>query len=481
MIERKIDFVRKPASGVATQPEAAKTDETAKAKENAEDKNKKSLPIRLIVSISAALLLTAAVGIGARLIFGNKPEPIVYDAPEKYVYEYSEETGSYSITGLADESLTRLTIPDSIDGKPVTDIGAKAFIDREDLTAVVLPPSVTTIGNGAFTNCTDLNEIIIPSSVTTIGSGAFINCSSLTEIALPCSVTTVGGGAFINCTALTKFTVNEPYALKSIGSWAFYGCSSLTEIALPFSVTTVGNAFFKNCKALTEVSIPASVTVIEPSAFWGCPNLVKIEVDPENENYSSEDGVLYSKDKTSLISFPKGKEGKYEIPSTIIKIDKEDFTNCKNLTGIVIPSSVTNIDTSAFSGCGSLESIDVDQKNGRYASEDGVLYDKVNAKFLYYPAAKKGGHAIPSFVTSIAEYDFTGCHYLTNLTIPASVKSINSLSMYNCKTLISVDVEEDNPYFASENGVLYNHDKTILLRYPDGKRGHSLFPIPSRK
>ena len=467
-MEKQIHFLRKPASSPepqtaeAPQPTAqsgtAKRDKSLKAaqkvKEKAADNGKKPLPLKWILTAGAALLLTAAVGTGVWLLSGQgKKDTQTYDSPEKYVCQYIAETDSYAITGLADDSPTILKIPASIDDKPVTDIGEKAFYD-----------------------CANVKEIVIPSSVTTIGNGAFINCSALTEITIPSSVKSIGGGAFINCTSLTEVNAQEPSSLKTIGNWAFCGCSALTDISVPPCVTGIGSSVFRNCTALKNVYIPASVKSVDPSAFLGCENLVRIEADKNNASYASEDGVLYSKHMTELVTYPKGKNGNYLMPSSITRIGESDFNNCKNLTAITIPSSVANIDVAAFTGCDSLESIEVDNNNNNYISGDGVLYDKNNAKFLYYPAARKGGYTIPSFIKSIGAKDFPECKNLTDLTIPATLTNIDLRPFKDCENLVSIDVEEGSDYFSSENGVLYNKDKSTLLIYPQKKKGNFVIP-----
>ena len=458
-MERQISFLKKPDSlkkpDPVLKPESVKKSKLAEISAKIADKktDKKRLPLVPVISVCVVLLLVLCVGIGIWLLSGKKSKGnITYDSPEKYLYEYREESGSYAITGLSDDSLTKLKIPDAIDGKPVTEIGGKAFRD-----------------------CSDLTEIIIPDSVKSIGGGAFINCTGLKEIAIPSSVTTIGGGAFINCSGLEKLTIPETSSMESIGNWAFYGCANLQQVTVPSSVTSIGYLVFGNCTGLTEIFIPSSVTSIDPSAFWGCGSLVAFSADQNNPSYTSEDGVLYNKDITELIAYPKGKGGEFSLPSSIQKIGGRDFTNCKKLTKVSVPASVTNIDFTAFSGCGKLESVEVDANNKSYTSADGVVYDN-NAKFLFYPAGKQGEYKIPSKVKSIEKNDFNGCKYLTNIVIPSSVTSINTYSLKNCENLLSIDVDENNPSFTSENGVLFTKDKKQLVAYPTKKKGKYTIP-----
>ncbi|MBR2476335.1 MAG: leucine-rich repeat domain-containing protein, partial [Bacteroidaceae bacterium] len=157
----------------------------------------------------------------------------------------------------------------------------------------------------------DSGDINIPSSVsyngeiysvTSIGMSAFSNCSGLTSITIPNSVTSIGEEAFYGCTGLTSITIGD--SVTSIEDDAFRNCSGLTSITIPNSVTSIGNSAFYNCSGLTSITIPNSVTSIGNSAFNSCSKLTEINVDLENSNFSSIDGVLFNKDKTELIKFP---------------------------------------------------------------------------------------------------------------------------------------------------------------------------------
>ena len=247
-------------------------------------------------------------------------------------------------------SLTSVTIPDS-----VTSIGDYAFYGCESLTSVVIPDSVTCIGNCAFWKCSSLASVTIPDSVTSIGDGAFYNCTSLTSVTIPGSVTSIDKDAFCFCRSLTSVTI--PDSVTSIGSSAFYGCTSLTSVTIPDGVTSIGEFAFDHCTSLTSVAIPNSVTSIGRGAFSNCAALTGIWVTEGNSHYSSDaSGVLFSKDKTTLVQCP-GTLAACMIPDSVTSIVGYAFAGCTSLTNVTIPDSVTSIGYDAFSYCKSLTDV----------------------------------------------------------------------------------------------------------------------------
>ena len=217
------------------------------------------------------------------------------------------------------------------------------------------------------------------------------------------------------------------------GEVTITGCdTSLSgDIVLPSKiegkpVTSIGWRAFRDCSSLTSITIPNSVTSIDDWAFNGCEKLTQINVDTANTVYSSENGVLFNKEKTELIRYPEGKaDTSYSIPSSVTSIGYMAVSGCSGLTSITIPDSVTSIGDYAFSGCSGLTSI-----------------------------------TIPDSVTSIGDYAFSGCSSLTSITIPDSVTSIGDWAFNNCRSLASVYISD----IASWCGIAFNGGYSNPLR-----------------
>ncbi|MDD6645523.1 MAG: leucine-rich repeat protein [Oscillospiraceae bacterium] len=350
----------------------------------------------------------------------------------------------------------------------VTSIGSGAFFGCTSLTSVTIPDSVTDIGEDAFRDCKSLTSVTIPDSVTFIGKDVFRGCTSLNSVTIGNGVTSIGEYAFRDCISLTSVTI--PDSVKFIGD-AFFDCTSLTSVTIPDSVKFIGEAFF-GCTSLTSVTIPDSIKSIGEGAFGSCISLSKIEVDENNQAYSSLNGDLYNKSQTELIQYAIGKkDNTFEIPNSVTSIEWGAFFDCINLTSVTIPDSVTSIGGEAFFYCTSLTSVTIPDSVtsigygafiGCTSLTSVTIPDSVTSigDGAFSGCTSLTGVTIPDSVTSIELDAFRGCTSLTSVTIPDSVTSIGDWAFYNCTSLTSVTIP-DSVTSIESNAFGYYYDDDL--------------------
>ena len=447
----------------------------------------------------------------------------------------------YPVTSIGDyafqscSSLASIEIPDS-----VTSIGHAAFSYCTSLTSMEIPDSVTSIGNvnisggdDVFSYCTSLETVVIgagvkfirgsafdhcdaltsitvdenneyfksidgnlytknaetlkkyaigktdavftiPDGVTSIGADAVANCNSLTRVVIPNSVTRVSGYAFYQCSKLRN--VNIPEGVTHIGERAFEGCTSLESMTLPESLESLGYLAFSDCDMLTSVIIPANVSSYEES-FISCDNLAEIDVDEKNEHFVSIDGILYTKDRKTLLQYANGrKSGDFIIPDGVTTISNNAFRDCTTLVNITIPASVTEI-KSVFYRCTSLQNFTVDENNECFSSIDGNLYDKNATRLIKFALGKFSmAFEIPKSVSAINSHAFAGAKDLYCVEIHKGITDIGVGAFMGSES-IWISVDEDNPYYKAVNGNLYSKDGKTLIQYLS-RHTSSTFSIP---
>ena len=327
-----------------------------------------------------------------------------------FVYEVLSETNkTCEITGYTGYA-TALVIPSELDGYTVTSIGDFAFY-YSSLESITIPNRVTNIGNDAFASSFALSSITLPDSITRIGSYAFDQTAYFND-----TDNWKNGVLYIGkyCVASSYDveTVQISAGTELIADAVFGWRDSLTSITLPDSMTSIGEEAFNCCPFLATVTIPSNVTSIGDMAFYNCTSLTNFTVASGNSNYSSENGVLFNKDKTTLVQYPAGKSGAYVIPGSVTTIGENAFYGCTSLTKVTIPNTVTSIEASAFESCSALTSVTI--PTGINRIEDYA--------FAWCGSLKSV--TIPNSVISIGGYAFRGCRSLTSITIPNSVTSI---------------------------------------------------------
>ncbi len=339
-----------------------------------------------------------------------------------FVLSLDKETDTYVITGFSGTGVTEITLPDSYQGKAVTAVASSAFAGNEILEAVTVPASIKSIGSLAFSGCKQLRQVTFAegSALTVIETGVFSDCTSLRSAAIPAGVTEVGYRAFSGCTSLVS--VELPASLTKVYYYAFSGCSALAEVKLADGIETLSvcaNAF-ADCRKLTALGtpftvsgavdeheyvykkgaqyltadggktlarfidsdaasfeIPKEITKISAGAFADITSLTELTVAAENETFVAVDGLVFSKDMTTLIACPAGKvSDELNVPEGVTELAPRAFAGNTGLTSVVLPSTLKTLSEGAFDGCTGLKTLTLK------ATEIGFAVNSLNSVVL---------------------------------------------------------------------------------------------------
>lgn len=291
------------------------------------------------------------------------------------------------------------------------------------VSVIKLPQGLTSISAYAFEGGYSVREVSIPQSVKSIGEESFAVCRDLFNLDVPNGVKYIGKDAF-------QFVPNISYHGSAYGSpWGascvngyiyeniIYRSASKTSLVkcnnsfsgrviVPSETTIIEEDAFSNCTLVTEIFVPSTVLNIHEKAFNCCFALTRIEVDEQNPNYCSVDGVLFNKDKTILKLYPPNKSGiTYNIPHSVITLGTAAFSECKNIQTITIPEEVRFIHDECFLGCTALKSI-----------------------------------TFTSGLLAIRDYAFMACKAIENIQLPESLQEIGEGAFMNCSSLIKINI-----------------------------------------
>ena len=455
--------------------------------------------------------------VGAYAFADSDLETITFEegtAPLAFGIPYESYTGNV----LDGTNVTEIHFPGRL-----TEIGAYAFDYFDNLTSVTFGDQYA---EGNFTK----------SKLTTIGEYAFrytgsVNdsgeASGLTSIVIPASITNtdvigIGAFAFYGNGALTSVTFEQGGTGNlTIGESAFASCNALTEVTLPKTLAPF--------KAADGSEIPALANgrnVFLPEYSSTSSKLATINVEEGNSLYASKDGMLYSADYSELIFCPPAKSGdvvidartkivadnaftacaaikkitfesgsvcaeigdsafegckmlsKIILPASLKTIGDYAFNLCSSLTALELPESFDSFDAAIFNGCESLTSLSVSDKNSTYYAENNVLYSADRKTLLYYlPSLSNESYVVLEGTETIAASAFSGNTSLTSVSLPASLKHIDSNAFQSCFNLATVTFAQGGSDMLVIGDYAFNNTaiKSIALPGRTGSLGNSSF------
>ena len=232
-----------------------------------------------------------------------------------------------------------------------------------------------------------------------------------------------------------------------IGSFAFYQHTALTSFEMADSVVSFGQGAFQGCSALTTIpKLHANFQDFSTEVFVDA-KINTYEVDGANPYYTVKDGILYSKDGTTLINCPPGKEAVFSQSwlDGVTTIAPYAFRTCRSLTGsLVIPAHITSIGKQAFQNCSGLTGDltvpnTVTDLDGYYtfAGMSGMTGKlTLESNITEIAGGMFNGGSFTSMewqgtVTSVDNNAFTGCKF-TNFVLPDSLTTVGNYAFRNC-------------------------------------------------
>lgn len=303
---------------------------------------------------------------------------------------------------------------------------------------------------------------IVPKSVRVIGCLAFDGCKHLSKVVIPDTVKTIERMAFQDCTSLKEVIL--PKNLKKIDSHCFAGCKQLSEISIPDSVREIDWCGFRGCDAMRSIHLPDSLKTIGSNIFPF--SLKTITVSPTCRNYTTIDGVLYNKDVTELIAFPKNSETThFVVPDSVKKLGHEAFWHCEKLKSIKLPDGLLKISNGSFSYCQSLRSISL---------PDGL---KTIPEEAFYICESLRKVKLPGHLRELGEKAFFLCGSLESITLPKSLMRIGEFAIPNTISEIHIpfrDPEKVAPRFYILRSFGWYNESEVKLFVPKGTKSKYL-------
>lgn len=370
---------------------------------------------------------------------------------------------------FAYSGLTSIKIPGAVgDDGDEFGISRNAFEYCADLTVVEFEEGaenrVLTVDEYAFRE-TAITSLTLPSGTVSIGDSAFYDCANLVTVNIPDSIKEINKYAFQGCTSLSSVNFAEGTHLKMLDSSIFAGCTSLIEFKLPKSDTA--KDLFGSSSAVKKFTL-AKDALLSDGVLVGLTSCEEFVVEEGNTSFVAENGVLYNKNKSTLIRYPQSKaDTSFAVPEGVTQIGDSSkqsaFYGAKKLTSVSIPASVRTIGAAAFYNCNALTNIDfLAAKDGNNfdlsIGEDAFGYSGLTSIVIPARVAAVGGLSRGTFrnntsltsvtfekgsrITSIPTEAFNFCTALKSIHLPATVTEIERNAFIYCKSLAAVTIEE---------------------------------------
>ena len=415
---------------------------------------------------------------------------VLYNKAKTELIKYPEnkDTESFSIPGTVKTikndafygaDFSKISIPAS-----VKEYEGTVFGDCGWLKEINVDPSNAfySSDNGVFYN-KDKSELIkipqsmeaetytIASTVKTIREYAGIYCSDIQNLIMSQNVENIGYEAFYNCNGLKTVELNN---VVSIESDAFESCHNLESCTFGNKTKKIGDMAFAYTN-LTTVTIPTSVEEIGYGAFHDCDKMVAFSVSTANKNYTSKDGVLYSKDFDVLIQYPASKEGTtFTVPDTVISIQDCAFYYAKNLKEITLNNELKNIGSSAFYGNENVTQMiihDSVESIGSYAFASCISLKTITigkglqeiSSDCFYNCSSLESIVIPDSVAYIGDWAFEECTSLKSVKLSSNLSSIGDSCFEDCKALTEITIPDSVEYIGDEAFMGCTSLKTVNL------------------
>ena len=443
--------------------------------------------------------------------------------------EKLEEIGEYALAESGLTETTELVVPSSVEY-----IGRSALKDILSLEKLSIPflgmAEINTNSENTIKYLfSDISKLDGLKKISVLGGTrldydafSYLKCE---EIYLSESIVDLGYNSFYRCEELR--IVNIPEGVKRIRMSTFESCIKLQDINIPVNCCSIEDTAFKDCLSLKKIYINKNVSYIANGSFSGCNGLESVSVDADNKFFRVIDSILYDYNLSRIMIVPKNISGKVEIPEGIKNIDNGAFYNCKyiekvifsdtvesigddafrdcillnevsfsnklqtigimafqntNIENIELPDTVSSLGVYAFADCRNLSRVKLSD-NMKVLTESLFAYDEKLSIVEFGQNIEVIGHAaffhciglvncnLPESVKEIKESAFDSCTNLQNIYIGKNVNTIGKGAFAVCDSLKKVIVDENNKFFITKDGILYDKDVTRILFIPNNISG----------